>query len=83
MNVKLVKDVLQKYQGRMRGLQQLIDLALEESRERREAIKEDIDMKDEAFMIDQRAHTLHDQAAEVDKVTQFYQTDKMFLFLDC
>lgn len=55
----------------MRGLQQLIDLALEESRERREAIKEDIDLKDEAFMIDQRAHTLHDQAAEVDKVTEF------------
>ena len=66
-NLKTEIEIVRKYQGKMRILNQLIEMQMTENKDKQEDIQTDIDLKDEAFGIDQKCHIINANSNEINK----------------
>ena len=66
-NLKTEIEIVRKYQGKMRILNQLIEMQMTENKDKQEDIQTDIDLKDEAYGIDQKCHIINVNSNEINK----------------
>ena len=74
-NLKREIENIKKYQAKMKILSQLIEMQITDNKDKQDDIKQDIDLKDEAFMIDQKCHVININSDEIQKCSGVERVD--------